>query len=237
MKTKAWTWIGLALLVAAIHGGGCRPEPYIGGDIDELALGVPAVEAQGERETYGEPRYWGDRFRDEPAPTSKRFDVSRLWGASGLERRDAAPLKASTSSRVKAWWARLVAAIRAALAGDDDTPADPVTPPVEPPVTPPDDPPGDVTPPAQTGDNSFLWKPVSDTDGNLVVILPANINASTVTVNGLSPSASIGRWNGNRQHFRYPKPGASYGVNVKVVAVGTGRAWTVPNGGARWDAQ
>jgi hypothetical protein len=42
------------------------------------------------------------------------------------------------------------------------TPDDPVTPPVEPPVTPP------VTPP-QTGDNNFLWKPVSDSNGKLAV--------------------------------------------------------------------
>lgn len=125
----------------------------------------------------------------------------------------------------------MLAAIRAAIGGDGNTPADPVTP-APGPVTPVTDP---VTPPAS---NTFLWKPASDNDGCLVILLPASVNASGVTVNGEAHKAYTGRANGNRQHYRFRKPGASYGVNVAVVAkltAGGVKTWTVPNGSARWE--
>ena len=85
--------------------------------------------------------------------------------------------------------------------------------------------------------NTFLWKPVADNDGRLVVLLPANLTASTVTVKGESPTSYTGRGNGNRQHFRFGKAGSAYGQNVSVIAYAGGsvlRQWTVPNGGSRW---
>lgn len=214
MKTKVWTWIGLGLLGAVAFFGALNNRqgvPYVEGDIDELAI-------HGAAQTYGEPRYWGDRFGDEPA----------------------APLQASTSSRIKAWWARVVALLRAAIGGSDDQ-SEPVTPDPPGPVTPPPadpDPPGDVPPPVPAGDNTFLWKPVSETrQGRAAVLLPANITATTITVNGEAPVEYVGRQNGNRQQYFLGKTGSAYGSNVKVVAVGTGRQWTVPNGAARWGAQ
>jgi hypothetical protein len=89
----------------------------------------------------------------------------------------------------------------------------------------------------EAGDNTFLWKPVADNDGRLVVLLPANLTASTVTVKGESPTSYTGRGNGNRQHFRFGKAGSAYGQNVSVIAYAGGsvlRQWTVPNGGSRW---
>lgn len=85
------------------------------------------------------------------------------------------------------------------------------------------------------GDNTFLWKPVSETrGGRAAVLLPANIQATTISVNGEGPAESVGRHNGNRQQYFLSKTGAAYGANVLVIAVGTSRRWVVPNGGARW---
>lgn len=86
------------------------------------------------------------------------------------------------------------------------------------------------------GGGGFLWKPVSDSNGNLVVILPSQYNGkvSSVSVNGERGSFS-GIANGNRTHWRFSKPGAAYGSNAKVVASTSGGnvTWTVPNGGSR----
>jgi hypothetical protein len=90
------------------------------------------------------------------------------------------------------------------------------------------------------GDNSFLWKPVSEAyAGHAVALLPANIDAASVTCNG-ETGAKHPRANGNRQHFRFSKTGAAYGANVKVVATltaGGSKTWTVPNGADRWRSQ
>ncbi len=86
------------------------------------------------------------------------------------------------------------------------------------------------------GGGGFLWKPVSDSNGNLVVLLPSQYNGkvSSVSVNGERGSFS-GIANGNRTHWRFSKPGAAYGSNARVVAATSGGnvSWTVPNGGAR----
>jgi hypothetical protein len=155
--------------------------------------------------TYGEPRYFGDRFNDEPAPLQ--------------------------ASSLTTWWKKLWAKVKAAINGDDDDPVAPLPTP-----TPTPDP---VTPPSETPVNTFLWKPTSDNDGKLVVLLPANLDASTVTVNGENPAAYTGRGNGDRQHFRFRNPGASYGLNVAVVAklkTGGDKKWIVPKGGDRWSS-
>jgi hypothetical protein len=116
----------------------------------------------------------------------------------------------------------------------------PQTPAAEPTPTQP----ADETPPpddgaggggGEAGDNTFLWKPVSETrGGRAAVLLPANISATTISVNGEGPAESVGRHNGNRQQFFLSKTGSDYGANVLVIAVGTSRRWTVPDGGSRW---
>lgn len=88
------------------------------------------------------------------------------------------------------------------------------------------------------GDNTFLWKPNSERNGNLVVLMPASLSAppvGSVTVNGETGSYS-GNHNGNRAHFRFSKPGSAYGSNVRVVLNKAGQTyqWTVPNGGSRY---
>ena len=89
---------------------------------------------------------------------------------------------------------------------------------------------------SSSGGGGFLWKPVSDSNGNLVVLLPSQYNGkvSSVSVNGEKGSFS-GIANGNRSHWRFSKPGAAYGSNARVVAATSGGnvSWTVPNGGAR----
>jgi hypothetical protein len=100
--------------------------------------------------------------------------------------------------------------------------------------------PADETPNTggEVGDNTFLWKPVSETRGGRVaVLLPANMSASTITVNGESPAEVGSRANGNRQHFYLRQTGAAYGQNVAVIAFAGGsvlRQWTVPDGASRW---
>ena len=92
-----------------------------------------------------------------------------------------------------------------------------------------------VIPPSLQGTQVFLWKPVSESNGRLVVLIPACILADACTV-GAEKGAAIGRHNGNREHFRFSKPGSGYGNNVQVTAYYQGAVtgtWTVPQGAAR----
>lgn len=95
--------------------------------------------------------------------------------------------------------------------------------------------------PVQAGDNTFLWKPVSESrQGRCAVITPANLTLSKVHVAGANNTAEYaGRANGNRQHWFQNKTGSAFGANVKVEAFDKAsgkvvRTWVVPNGGARW---
>ena len=112
---------------------------------------------------------------------------------------------------------------------NDDTPAAPAATPVAKPTTA-------TATSSSGGGGGFLWKPVSDSNGNLVVLLPSQYNGkvSSVSVNGERGSFS-GIANGNRTHWRFSKPGAAYGSNAKVVATTSGGnvTWNVPNGAAR----
>lgn len=78
--------------------------------------------------------------------------------------------------------------------------------------------------------NGFLWKPVSESDGKLVVLLPQSLTGkikSASVYSSLPPQANnlieSGRFAGddkneNRAHFRFAKPGSSYPDNAYVVA-------------------
>lgn len=115
----------------------------------------------------------------------------------------------------------------------EEAPSDPQTPdPV------PVDDKGTVAAADRNGSQVFLWKPVSDSNGNLVVILPAKFNNlidGPVTVNG-TPGRFTSVANGNRSHWRFDKPGSAFGSNVVVKWTATGKIFTVtvPNGGTRW---
>lgn len=66
--------------------------------------------------------------------------------------------------------------------------------------------------------NTFLWKPSSDKDGKLVVLLPTNMLGKVQGIRILSADgksvAATGKYtgvgNGMRAHFRFDKPGASF---------------------------
>ena len=69
----------------------------------------------------------------------------------------------------------------------------------------------------------FLWKPESDSDGNLVILLPSNLVGKASGVRVLSPEGNVlaqGRYggiaNGFRQHFRFDRPGSAFPNNSIV---------------------
>lgn len=90
----------------------------------------------------------------------------------------------------------------------------------------------------------FLWKPVADKDGKLVVLLPSKLTGDVNRVRLLSPdgkqviaqSRFSGIGNGNRGHYRFPKPGAEYPANTKVEVImdnGTRYRVNIPSTGKR----
>jgi hypothetical protein len=77
----------------------------------------------------------------------------------------------------------------------------------------------------------FLWKPQSDSDGNLAVLLEPGAGGPC-TVNGTS-GRDAGVANGNRQHYRYSQPGGAFGMNISVVySSGT---VIIPDGSLRYE--
>lgn len=95
----------------------------------------------------------------------------------------------------------------------------------------------------------FLWKPRSESSGDLVVLLPQQLRGQVATANlhstdSASPNTLVehGRFvgdthNGYRPHYRFNESGAHYG-EVWVVATlqdGSRLGWHIPNGASRWD--
>ena len=76
----------------------------------------------------------------------------------------------------------------------------------------------------------FLWKPRSESNGNLVVLLPPNLRGEIVSTEihtGVPASANTllergnfsgDRHNGRRPHYRFDRPGASYPNGVYIVS-------------------
>lgn len=95
------------------------------------------------------------------------------------------------------------------------------------------------------GPGGFLWKPVSDSNGKLVVLLPPKLagQAKSVEVQDASgKTLAQGRYtgdaNGGRPHFRFDKPGAAYGNDLRVVATladGSKVNYSIKSGAARND--
>lgn len=64
----------------------------------------------------------------------------------------------------------------------------------------------------------FLWKPASDKDGKLAILLPKGLTGRAKGVEILSPDGSsvlakgkyAGNGNGDREHFRFNKPGGEF---------------------------
>lgn len=94
------------------------------------------------------------------------------------------------------------------------------------------------------GAETFLWKPVSESNGNLVILFPTslrgNIQAGQIqnAGGGVIENGSFAgdTHNGDRPHYRFSKPGSGYGGGIYAVAVkkdGTSQRWSIPDGGTR----
>lgn len=92
--------------------------------------------------------------------------------------------------------------------------------------------------------DEFLWKPASEKDGNLVVLLPGKMSGKVKKVRVLSAngrkSLASGRYsgigNGDREHYRFSKPGSRFPKNAIVeisLKDGTIRNFTVKSPGVR----
>lgn len=90
----------------------------------------------------------------------------------------------------------------------------------------------------------FVWKPRSESDGRLVVLLPpqyrGNVSGAHIA-NANGDVIEVGRFagdthNGYRPHFRFTQSGAFYGADIYVVAdlsEGGDVHWPIVNGAQR----
>ncbi len=95
-----------------------------------------------------------------------------------------------------------------------------------------------------TSGGGFVWKPVSESDHKLVVLLPSQFKGNVEScwiANAGGGVIEVGNFagdthNGNRPHYRFSKPGSGYGANIQVVArlkSGGTESWAIPNGASR----
>lgn len=94
-----------------------------------------------------------------------------------------------------------------------------------------------------SGGSGFLWKPVSESNGRLIVLIPSQYTGRIGSVflarrtgTVIEQGSFVGVFNGGRAHYRFGGVGASYGSGIFVVADLSGGAsvnWYVPNGAAR----
>lgn len=91
----------------------------------------------------------------------------------------------------------------------------------------------------------FLWKPASEKDKKLVILLPSSMSSSVKSVQIISPKATkiletgsySGIGNGDRAHFRFKKSGGSYpDGSIVLISLndGTRRHVTIKNTEARF---
>jgi hypothetical protein len=96
----------------------------------------------------------------------------------------------------------------------------------------------------------FLWKPRSESNGNLVVLLPNALRGQVVSgaihsddSRSAATMIEAGVFagddhNGARPHYRFSQSGAAYGADVWFIAEtadGQALAYNIPNGASRWD--
>jgi hypothetical protein len=75
----------------------------------------------------------------------------------------------------------------------------------------------------EAASGGFLYKPVSDTTGNLVILMPPQYAGQVSSVALRGPTGEIlengqfsGNGNGGRDHFRFSRPGSGYPDNLTV---------------------
>jgi len=92
----------------------------------------------------------------------------------------------------------------------------------------------------------FVWKPKSEADHKLVVLISASLtdgNKLGLIVNENGEVVEQGRYtgsqhNGNREHYRFSRSGGGYGQNLYFVSLdraGNRIHWPIPNGAGRYD--
>lgn len=125
-----------------------------------------------------------------------------------------------------------------------DQPQPPSPPPVD---RPPDGSDCGVTPAPPAGNGGgFVWKPVSESDGRLVILIDRRFrkHVQRLEVWGhergrLEAGRFVGdTHNGCRPHFRFNRPGRDYGRDLMVRAWmndGSLREWAISDGARRWD--
>ncbi|MBX7138278.1 MAG: hypothetical protein K1X83_09865 [Oligoflexia bacterium] len=97
----------------------------------------------------------------------------------------------------------------------------------------PTSPSGSVQKLRQLGD--FLWKPSGAKDGKLVILIPKKLTGSISTVDIKGPDGKVistgkftGVSNGDREHYRFDQPGASYPAgSIVEIHLKTGALRTV----------
>lgn len=95
------------------------------------------------------------------------------------------------------------------------------------------------------GAGGFLYKPFSDSDGNLVVLTPESMAGQVASVTVRGPDGSVlatgvpkGNGNGGRDHFRFDKPGSALPPNVTVevkLRDGSTKSYPIGNPSLRYD--
>ena len=96
------------------------------------------------------------------------------------------------------------------------------------------------------GSGEFLWKPVSEGDGKLVILLPNSYRkrVTKCVISNDAGGANVveqGRFhndthNGMRVHYRFSKVGRDYGDNIFTVAFltdGSTKSWAIRDGASR----
>jgi hypothetical protein len=91
----------------------------------------------------------------------------------------------------------------------------------------------------------FLFKPFSDSNGNVVILMPPSLtgkvrNVSIQSREGIESGAYGGVGNGFREHFRFRKPGNGYAPDLSIVVMlhdGTSHKVTIPNPGLRYEVK
>jgi hypothetical protein len=93
---------------------------------------------------------------------------------------------------------------------------------------------------------NFVWKPQSENDHKLVVLIP-RVYTDSVRAAWIADAdgeiIEMGRFttdshNGNREHYRFNGKGGDYGTNIYLVALDGNRNlihWPIPNGASRYD--
>lgn len=95
------------------------------------------------------------------------------------------------------------------------------------------------------GGDGFLFKPVSESNGNLVILLPSHMQEEAASVylvdqsgNQIEKGQSYGPYDDGRPLFRFDSPGKSYPENLTVqIHMDTGelKEYTIPDPEMRWE--